>query len=448
MIPEVLDIAIKEIITIKSDRSLEEAVKKMASSNLRTIIIEDASKFKILTTTELIDFKLSKIDYSIKLKDLNLKVARVISKDLNLLTLLNEINSTEEYMVILDKKQRLEGILSYTDVINSIDPQILIEKQTLGNLILNYHASFVYEGSSALHAVKLIKNSRNDAVVIKSSDEKAIGIFTSKDFINLIHLDCDLTQKISTFMTSPIKTLKENATIAEALSFIRKQKFKRIVVVNNEGFVSGIISQKELLRIVYNKWMELMKKEGSKISKTNKELLQSKNELEEVASTDYLTKIYNRQKFESFMQYEINKLNRYENGSFSLLLVDIDYFKKVNDSYGHLKGDSVLKDFAKILKLSSRQSDIVARWGGEEFVILLPHTSLDEAILVSEKIRSTVEIYDFKDGLKLTCSVGISLFHKDDTKREIFNRADNALYKAKALGRNKIEIEALSCPTS
>ncbi|AXH13142.1 diguanylate cyclase [Halarcobacter bivalviorum] len=445
MIPEVLDIAIKDVVSIDANQPLEEAVKIMAASNLRTIVIKDTSSYKILTTAQLIDFKLERVNYSTKLKDLKLKRVKEISKNLNLINLLNEINSTEEYMVVKDENNELAGILSYTDIINNIDPQILMEKQTLGNLILNYQAVFTYENSSALHAVKLIKNSGTDAVIIKDNDEKAVGIFTSKDFINLIHLDCDLTQSISKFMTSPIKTLNEHSTIAEALAFIRKQKFKRIIIENEQGFVTGIISQKELLRIVYNKWIELMKKEGNKISKTNEELIQTKSQLEEVAATDYLTKIYNRQKFESFLEYEINKLNRYDNGSFTLLLVDIDHFKRINDSYGHLKGDSVLKEFAKILKLSSRQSDVVARWGGEEFVVLLPHTGVEEAILVAEKLRSTVEIHDFKDNLELTCSIGISQFHKDDTKREVFNRADNALYKAKALGRNRIEIEVLTC---
>ena len=445
MLPEVLDIAIKDIVTIDSNETLEEAIKKMAASNLRTIVVLDTSSYQLLTTTQLIDFKLEKVSYKTKLKNLKLKKLRTIDKNLDLMNLLSQINSTEEYMLIIDENSNLEGILSYTDLINNIDPQLLMEKQTLGNLILNYQAVFVYEDSSTLYAIKLIKNSNTDAVIIKNNNDKAVGIFTSKDFINLIHLECDLTKKISNYMSSPIKTLKEHSTIADALAFIRKQKFKRIIVENDKGEITGIISQKELLRIVYNKWIELMREKGSEISKTNEALIQTQAQLEEIASRDYLTKIYNRQKFESFLEYEIKKLDRYENGTFSILLVDIDHFKQVNDSYGHLKGDSVLQDFAKILKLSSRKSDVVARWGGEEFIVLLPHTNTEEAIFVAEKIRSTVEVYDFKDNLILTCSIGISQYHKNDTKREIFNRADNALYKAKALGRNRIEIETLSC---
>lgn len=197
-----------------------------------------------------------------------------------------------------------------------------MEKQTLKNLILNYQAMFIYEDSSTLHAIKQIKNSGIDTVLIKDKSENKVGIFTTKDFINFLNLDCDLTQKISNLMTKPIKTLNQNATIAQALEFIKKQKFKRIVVVDENNTVLGIITQKELLRIVYNKWIELMKKEGDKISRTNEKLLQTKSHLEHMVSIDFLTKLYNKQKFESFLEYEINKIKRYANNTFSILLVD------------------------------------------------------------------------------------------------------------------------------
>ncbi len=443
MMPTVYDIATKDIVTIKSSQTLEEAISKMASANLRTIVVINDLEYHILTTTLLIDFRLEQTDPKAKLEALDLPQAKALDKNLNILNILNQINSSSEYMVIIDHKETLVGMISYTDIINNIDPQILMEKQTIGALILNYHPTFAYENSSTLHAIKQMKTSGNDAVIILGDSEKAVGIFTTKDFINLIHLDCDLTQPIANFMTAPIKTLHEDSTIAQSLEFIRKQQFKRIVITNDRGAVSGIITQKELLRVVYNKWIDLIKEEGSRISKTNEELLQSKSELEELASLDYLTKIYNRQKFESFLNYEINKLNRYDDASFSILLIDLDFFKSINDNYGHLQGDHVLQELARILKFCSRESDVVARWGGEEFIMLLPHTDIEEAIVVAEKFRSTVEIHEFNNGIKVTCSIGIAQFHKHDNRKDVFTRADVALYKAKDLGRNRIEIEVL-----
>jgi diguanylate cyclase len=444
VLPEVQDITVKDIVSIDSNKTLEDAIIKMASSNLRTIVVTDNKNYQILTTTKLIDLKLEKVNPNTKLKDLDLKNVKRLHKHLNILSILNQINSSDEYMVVIDEDDSLIGIISYTDIINHIDPQVLMKKQTIGKLLLNYKAIYIQKNSSTLHAIKLMKKSGTDSIIIKD-DRKVVGIFTTKDFINLIHLDCDLTQDISNFMTSPIVTLHEKATISDALDFIKEQKFKRIVVVDDNNEVSGIITQKELLRVVYNKWIDLVKEEGNRISKTNEELLQSKAELEEIASYDYLTKVYNRHKFESFLDYEINRLSRYEEPTFSLLLIDLDYFKSINDKHGHLKGDQVLIEVANILRVCSRQSDIIARWGGEEFIMLLPHTNIEESIYVAEKLRSTIENHDFKDDLNVTCSIGLAQFHKSDSKVELFKRADKALYRAKDLGRNQVIIESIEC---
>jgi len=444
MLPTVYDIATKNVATIDSSNRLDEAIKKMAKLNLRTIIVLDGQNYHILTTSSLIDLKLQEVDINSKLSSLNLPLVKKVDKDLSILSILNQINSTSDYMIILDDKKSLLGLVSYTDIINNVDPKILMQKQTIGALILNYKAVFAYEHSSTLQTIKLMKESNNDSIIIKNSNEKHIGIFTTKDFVDIMRINKDLSEPISTFMSTPISTLNQNTTISNALDFIKEKHFKRVVIVDNDDTVVGIISQKELLRVVYNKWIDLIKKEGTKISKDNEELLKTKSKLEEMASLDFLTQIYNRHKFESFLEYEIKKHKRYEKDtSFSLLMIDLDYFKKINDTYGHLKGDYVLQEIAKILKICSRDTDIIARWGGEEFVIMLPHTHLDEAILVSEKLRSSVEQHKFINIPKITCSIGIAVFHKNDTQKALFKRADKALYKAKELGRNRVEIEII-----
>ncbi len=442
MLPTVYDIAVKDVAKIDINLRLNEAIKEMAKLDVRTIVVSNSKKYHILTTSFLIDLKLQNIDVNTKLIDLNLPIARSVERDLSILTILNQLNSTTEYMVILDDDQELIGIVSYTDLINNVDPKILMQRQKIGSLILNYKATFIYENSSTIQAIKLIRENKNDSIIIKNSEEQHIGIFTTKDFMDIIQGEYDFELPISNYMVKPLITLSQEATIAQALDFIKEMHFKRIVVVDENEKVVGIINQKELLRVVYNKWIDLLKEEGNKISKINEELLASKSKLEEVASLDFLTQIYNRNKFESFLEYEIKKHARYENEIFSLLILDLDFFKEVNDTYGHLKGDYVLQEFARILKLSSRDSDLVARWGGEEFIILLPLTNIDEAILVAEKVRASIESHDF-DNIKITCSVGIAQSHIHDTKDTVFKRADKALYKAKELGRNRVEIEVL-----
>jgi diguanylate cyclase (GGDEF)-like protein len=445
MLPTIEEIAVKTIVSIDIDSLLKDAITLIASSNHRNIVVienlEDNHKnFYLLTITDLIEYKLTNIDESISLRDLNLSKARILRKDLNILNVLNEVDSTDKHMVIVENDE-LIGIISYTDIINNIDPKILMKKQTIATLILQYKATTTYRNTLTNHAIRLMKDNNSDSIIIIDEENQPIGIFTTKDFINLIYLNSDLLEPIGSYMTTPVYTLNEDSTVSEAIDFIRDKHFKRIVITNDENEVVGILTQKELLRIIYNKWIDFIKEEGNRISKINEELLTKTTKLEKKASMDFLTKLYNREKFNSFLDYEINKIKRYKEQYLSLLIVDIDYFKYVNDTHGHLVGDSVLQEIGKILSVCSRDSDIVARWGGEEFVVMLPQTNIDQAVLVAEKLRATVEKHKFDTVKHVTCSIGVSQFHKNEDKETLFKRTDKALYKAKHNGRNKVEME-------
>ncbi|HFC30502.1 MAG TPA: GGDEF domain-containing protein [Oceanospirillales bacterium] len=165
------------------------------------------------------------------------------------------------------------------------------------------------------------------------------------------------------------------------------------------------------------------------------------DELSIQANTDELTGILNRRSFTSFLKFEFKKAQSRPE-PFALLIIDIDFFKNINDSYGHQVGDEILKCLAKLMKESFRQADKVCRWGGEEFAILLPYTTLNNAQTVAEKIRASVENSSFDNNgveIKYTISVGISEFlSSDKSLDDIIKRTDDALYKAKNEGRNCI----------
>ncbi|MGL1862267.1 MAG: diguanylate cyclase [Pseudodesulfovibrio sp.] len=156
-----------------------------------------------------------------------------------------------------------------------------------------------------------------------------------------------------------------------------------------------------------------------------------------IALFDPLTNLYNRRSFDSFFERELARSNRY-GSHLSVILVDIDHFKKVNDTYGHPVGDDVLKRLAKILKESIRTSDMVCRWGGEEFVILMPETDLEAAAEKAESVRKSIEAYTFPKVGQLTASFGISYPLKDEAAMVLFERVDQALYQAKDTGRNRV----------
>ncbi|MBU0925556.1 GGDEF domain-containing protein, partial [bacterium] len=148
------------------------------------------------------------------------------------------------------------------------------------------------------------------------------------------------------------------------------------------------------------------------------------------------TGIYNRRMLDEILQIEIEVAQRHER-DLSLIIIDIDYFKNINDNYGHLIGDETLKRMSTIISENIRASDIFGRYGGEEFLIICTQTNKDNAYILAEKIRSIIEKYNFnKIGTK-TISLGISSFEKNDTIETLFKKADKALYSAKESGRNK-----------
>ena len=176
--------------------------------------------------------------------------------------------------------------------------------------------------------------------------------------------------------------------------------------------------------------------------KVQKELKNSKNHLLQISRTDGLTQLNNRKYWEECLQHEYNRLKRYQTPKTSLLILDIDHFKKVNDVYGHTVGDKAIISVTELLRELSRETDITGRYGGEEYVSILPNTDAQQAEVLAERIRKAIEANSIAadDGqeIKFTVSLGISTFTAELTSHiEWLKQADSALYQAKESGRNK-----------
>lgn len=164
--------------------------------------------------------------------------------------------------------------------------------------------------------------------------------------------------------------------------------------------------------------------------------------LHELSLNDHLTGIANRRRITNLLDIEFDRAQRYKT-PFSIVLFDIDHFKKINDNYGHLAGDHVLKVFADQVSQSIRKTETIGRWGGEEFVLILSQTDLNSAYLVSEKIRKIIAKtrFDDIDG-EITCSFGVASYDNDVNLDELIEQADQALYQAKENGRNQVKVYA------
>ena len=216
----------------------------------------------------------------------------------------------------------------------------------------------------------------------------------------------------------------------KVISSIDSEEHQRImnkwISINYKQVLRGI--PKELLYVILFIILFLLYRQY--------ELKKYNQKLQTLSITDKLTGIYNRVKLDEMLIHKKNVYDRYKR-VFSVIMLDIDDFKKVNDNYGHQVGDKVLKEISTIAMINKRKSDMLGRWGGEEFLIICPDTALQGAVALAEKIRREIENHDF--GIKkLTASFGVSEYIDNDSVEKLIKRADDALYEAKRDGKNKV----------
>jgi diguanylate cyclase len=180
----------------------------------------------------------------------------------------------------------------------------------------------------------------------------------------------------------------------------------------------------------------------SEVSSLHKKLEQAR----EAATTDVLTSLPNRMAYEERIHEEIERARRYQR-PLSLTILDVDFFKKINDQFGHPAGDKVLKILAEVFRKRTRDSDFIARMGGEEFMLILTETTADDALTVTDTLRGIIEQanFHFRDkAVPVTVSCGITEYSEGDTAEEMYSRADQALYEAKEGGRNRCILKKAS----
>jgi diguanylate cyclase (GGDEF)-like protein len=201
------------------------------------------------------------------------------------------------------------------------------------------------------------------------------------------------------------------------------------------------------LNLSYEQLIVELKQAKEKAENFAQELKKANERLRDMAFKDGLTDLYNHRYFQDLMDGELSRAIRYKR-PFSLIMLDLDHFKKINDNYGHPVGDLVLKEVSKTIKITVRDSDIAARYGGEEFAIVLPETELKGAAITAERLRKAVEQLEIETNgcrIDVTVSVGVTCYHPSiDTieKSEILSEADNALYNSKNKGRNMISVHS------
>lgn len=193
------------------------------------------------------------------------------------------------------------------------------------------------------------------------------------------------------------------------------------------------------LAVVMNSIADELKETWSRLSEANRRL-------ETLSQTDSLTGLSNRLKIDQVLEREHYRAE--ERGqAFAVLMCDLDKFKEINDRYGHHAGDQVLVEFADLLRRRSRQSDLVGRWGGEEFIIVLPDTDREGALAAAESLRRACEVRRFSTVGSITASIGVGIHRQGMSAENVMKHADEALYRAKELGRNRVEVYSTESET-
>lgn len=236
-----------------------------------------------------------------------------------------------------------------------------------------------------------------------------------------------LTRRIA----EPLAALKRQVTDIIGGQVAEKYTYPKNEIGHIAHEVGAIVTGK-----IYAAHAEIIKI-NQELTVANKALEKEQHHLEILANTDPLTGMYNRYKIDKCLEKEWMRSKRYST-IFSAIIIDIDNFKSINDTYGHQQGDIVLKGFSKIITENIRQCDSAGRWGGEEFIILLPETNLEKAIEVADKLRDIIENHIFSVDRRITMSAGLGQFDHHYSLNTLFKVIDQRLYLAKEGGKNTV----------
>ena len=294
---------------------------------------------------------------------------------------------------------------------------------------------FAESGEEALEIVADLRAQGKEVGLI-ISDFMMPGLRGDELLVKL-HEESPNTVKILLTGQSDLSGVKRAINDANLYRFLEKPFINDDIVLTIRGAIRSYFQERDLIR--QNDELKRMNAELENIVQARTQELQEKNrELEVLSVTDRLTGLFNRRKLDEILDEELIRSRRYAI-NFSVILIDIDHFKNVNDTHGHGAGDNVLESMAHIMRENTREADSLARYGGEEFVMVCRHQGLAGTLATAEKLREAIAANRFPGVGQVTASFGAATCHEADDAASMLGRADTALYRAKAAGRNRVE---------
>jgi len=328
----------------------------------------------------------------------------------------------------------------------------------VGNAISHYTVIVVDDEQNILQSFKRCFRREAFQIVCAGSGAEGLKLIAETPHVAVIISDQQMPGMNGTEFLARSRELAPDAIRVLLTGYSDNES--TVAAMNKGGATHYIVKQKpwedaELLQTVQEcvwdfhqimkdrRHQEVINQKNAELRELLSQLARQNSELERLASTDALTGLTNRRRFLESLENERSRIERY-GGALSLIMFDIDHFKKVNDTWGHAVGDAVLREIARAALQCLRKADIAARYGGEEFVILLPETELPGAALIASRLRhlvaDTVIAQEQGPSLSVTLSVGVATLGPDESGEDLLNRADQAMYQAKNNGRNRVEL--------
>jgi len=462
----------KKLVLTNGKRCISYALSLMLENNIRHLIIirDDGSFLGVITQEDLLEHMeeiFSQTALKIKhvmscLPDLVAVDKKTTIREVLYVFLTHKISSVP----VLENGQAI-GIITEKDILKFANEEV-----SLVETVSDYMSFPVFKtdmGASVFNVVHEMNERNVRRVVVNDETGNAAGILTSRDFARNLEGDYNYFLKLKLKNTKEILNL-----LPEMLVELVDLGEDQLIIWANEKSLSnfgiGFLDKSITILIPEDRWKEIYSFlcDNEKVAEVRFERdgriyefsgyylpiersdekgriqLIVRDITEEVilATVDPLTNIFNRRHINEILVMETERCRRFSN-KFSVAMIDIDDFKKVNDQHGHVIGDLVLKAFAKGINKSLRQYDVLGRYGGEEFLLVLPELSIDKSFEVVDRIRSYIEQLeiDLKNGLiiKVTASFGVASFPEHaDTPQDLLIKADEKLYEAKRRGKNRV----------
>ncbi|EHQ51155.1 multi-sensor hybrid histidine kinase [Ectothiorhodospira sp. PHS-1] len=276
--PKLRSIATPRVITLPADATLAQAAQRMYHHNIRAIVVTHGKGYRLLLSSLLLRLQIQNVPLTTPLNQLDLPEPAILPPEESVLEGFKAIRNEAEHICLVNGEGNLEGIVSYSDLAGSLDPELLAESQSLGQLIQGMQPLTAPENQSVREVMQRMDQGRFSATIVLREDIP-VGILTQRDVIHLIDANADLNQPVSHCMTAPLKTLGQDTTIFQALRFCRRHRIKRVVVVDaNDRFI-GLVGQRDLVSLYYNRWFNLLKEHQQQLDRLNQALRQANRTL-------------------------------------------------------------------------------------------------------------------------------------------------------------------------